>query len=450
MEEEITSQEVIAKKPEDNIENKLKRIIEARNLFLEKIFKGKNLEKGYDTHSYNRKQESIGLSAGDLLNIGDGGVFISWDNLFARMRGDDSNVARNPYDKTWYSTYNGTRPTGIRTTEGITPKWEVITDNKNGKEHLTHYLFEGSYLYHQEMKDAYTRRSYFSADGDYKGDILKIDRPLMLFFDNRGVPQIYVPSLPGAAKVVTENSQDENCVIRVDDFDTDYLSNLFLMLGGIYYSSRVNKRILRKIAGRTGESTFSSLINAFEDKKTQASYQTFLAFNGEFLKLRLELGDKRNFLDKYINLMFSTSKTFRNERTAFYRLNAENRSFVPNSFENDWSSEQVRKYFPAEVVIRGEEAIAGYKMGNGISLSRKEYYSYLKADMTPTRKKFFEGFGKESEQNARTIINKTYENLAMYESTAKSILELAEKLKNLLDYSCKAFSAVLFLNISEK
>lgn len=450
MEEEITSQEVIAKKPEDNLENKLKQIIEARNLFLEKIFKGKNLEKGYDTHSYNRKQESIGLSEGDLLNIGDGGAFINWDNLFARMRGDDSSVARNPYDKTWYSTYNGTRPTGVKSTEVITPKWEIIADNKKGKELLTHYLFEGSYLYHQEIKDAYTRRSYFNAEGDYAGDILKIDRPLMLFFDNRGIPQIYVPSLPGAAREVTENSQDENCVIRVDDFDTDYLNNLFLMLGGIYYSSQVNKRILRKIAKKAGVSTFSSLISSFEDKKTQAFYQTFLTFNEEFIKLRLELGDKRNFLDKYINLMFSTSKTFRNERTAFYKLNAENRSFVPNSFENDYSSEQVRKYFPGEVVIRGEEAIAGYRIGNGNSLSRKEYYSYIKADMTPTRKKFFEGFGKESEQNAAAIINRTYENLAMYESTAKSILELAEKLKKLLDHTCKAFSAVLFLNISDK
>ena len=448
MEEATTLQKTeVTKVP--NLEKKLEAIIEARDLFLASVLKGKKLENGYDTNSYNKQQESIGLSEGNLLNIGTGGLFISWDNFFAKLRGDNANTDRNPYAKDWYAAYNGARPVNAKSAETLVPKWEFIVDRK-GTEKFTHYLFEGSYLCHQEVKDTYSRRGYYNEGEGYRGDILKLNRPLMLFFDGRGLPHLYVFTLPGLAKEVTENPMDENYVIRTDDFDTNYLNNLFLMLGGIYYGAAENKRSLRRIAKRAGVSTFSSLIAAFENKKTEAFYKAFLTFNEEYLHLKGELEDKKRFLDKYINLMFFTSKIFRNEKRAHFRLNAKAKAFVPNSLDNEYSFGEMRKYIPTEIFIKGDYAVSSYGRTEGPELGKKEYYPFIKPQITPTRKKFFEDFGKASEENAVEVINRTYENIQMYETTAKNIAQAGESLNSFAAFICNAFSSVLFLNISEK
>jgi len=447
--EETTILQATGVKAMPNLEEKLAAIIEARELFLARVLKGKKLENGYDTNSYNKQQENIGLSEGNLLNISTGGLFISWDNFFAKLRGDHANADRNPYAKDWYASYNGTRPINPKSAETITPKWELIVDKKS-TEKFTHYLFEGSYLCNQEVKDTYSRRSFYNDGDGYQGDILKLNRPLMLFFDGRGLPHLYIFTLPGLAKEVTENAMDENFVIRIDDFDTNYLNNLFLMLGGIYYGAAENKRSLRRIAKRAGSSTFSSLIAALDNKKTEAFYSAFLTFNAEYLKLKAELEDKKHFLDKYINLMFFTSKIFRNEKRAHFRLNAKAKAFVPNSLDNEYSFGEMRKYIPTEIFIKGDYAISSYGRTEGTELGKKEYYSFIKPQITPTRKKFFEDFGAASEENAAAVINKTYENLQMYETTAKSIEQLGESLNSFANFVCNAFSSVLFLNISEK
>lgn len=444
------------------LQEKLERIAKERKILLDGIFENQKLENGYDTAKYETNNKNLQFFKDGLLNIGNGGLFIDWVNFFCKLRGDDPSKQSNttlPYyytpsgEQGWYRSYAGNRPNSDKSSVKIVPKWEIITD-KDSKEKLTVYLFSGTYLY-QKNEQNIDKSSFYSLDNN-DVDIIELNRPIALFFDDSGVPQIYVPSLSSGSKEVISNKFDENLVFRVDNYDTNYLNNLFLVLGGIYFSSFKNKERLIEIAKRTGSSTFASLIESFGNNKTEKFYNSFRAFSKKFLELKNFLQDKNTFVNRYVNVLVTANKTFRQNRTAHYLLNSTGKRavFVPLSYKNEYSIGELKDYMPTKIIVIGNEVSCLYTYD---FFSRKDYIGILKGGkygrrgtLTPTRKKFLIDFGDACIENTKTVIEDNYKNIDSFRKISKDIRRLEKDLNDFMNFVCKSFSSVFFLNISDK